>query len=115
MLAILLLVGQTVPQSETGTGKLKHVCVEREAIEEGGSQSLITADEFGPLRKRDCGGDNQTDMLMERGQTTKEQIRSRLGERDKPDFIQDNEIEPKQVGFHAGEPVCSLRFEELVG
>src|SRR5713226_3224259 len=48
MPAILLLMGQTVPQSETGAGELEHMSMESQTIEEGGSQSLIASEELRP-------------------------------------------------------------------
>jgi len=89
--------------------------MEREAIEEGGSQSLITADKLSPLRGGDGRGDDQTDMVVQGGQTAKEQIRSYFGKGDKPDFIEDEKIEPEQACFEPGEPNGCLRLQQLIG
>ena len=69
--------------------------MEGQAIEECGSQSLVTAKKLGPLGEGDSGGHDHTDMLMQGGQTTEEEVRSRFGKRHKPDFIEDDEVEPE--------------------
>jgi hypothetical protein len=88
--------------------------MEGQAIEQCGSQSLVTA-RLGPLGKGNGGGHDQTDMLMQGGQTTEEEVRFCFGKRHKPDFIEDDEVEPEQAAFKSGQPVCCLCFQQLVG
>ena len=56
---------------------------------------MVTADELGPVGEGNSRGDDEADVFMECGKTTEEQIRSRLGKGDKPDFIEDDEVEPE--------------------
>jgi len=50
---------------------LQHVGMEGQAIEQCGSQSLVTAKKLGPLGEGDGRGNDQTDMLVQGGETTR--------------------------------------------
>jgi len=115
MPAILLLMGQAVPQSETGAGELEHMGVEGQTIEERGRQSLIASKELRPLGERDRGRDDEADVFVQCRQATKEEIRSCFGEGNESHLIEEEEIEPQQTPLEAGEPMRCLCFEEVIG
>jgi hypothetical protein len=71
-----------------------------EAIKQGGGQAFIAKD-LNPIRELEIGGDDQGEAFVKFRAESKEGLRTVLGEGDKTEFIQNDQVKFESSGNEA--------------